>query len=235
MARATAPREKIVDIRRVAVDVIDLMHLFYSYRELSLMLGLPSSMISRYLRGRSMPSKSHAERILDIFSRNRDMALKLTELIKSNPDSLYDSKIVNSLIAIILRKTKISREKFDSIIAFNDPTILFATRLRETLLPRTDLIVLYYTPLVPESHTECFSITPHPITIFACTKPFSWRARKPSRALLIYPILISAKEARTLTQKIVEILRIRDITPLLLLCPGETSIYKNALCIFTTR
>ena len=212
----------LIDYRRLAVDIIELMHKFYSYKDISTMLGIPPSMISRYLRRHSLPGKNIAEKIINNFIASSKISKEIANLINKNPDLLYNDIVANTLLLFTIRKFANDVINADVIISFNDPSISLAMKLSDTFTK--NLIVLYFAPVVPGTRAECFSITTNPIAIFACTRYDALRTRA-SYALLVFPLVIDTKAIGTIRERIRGILRIKEVVPLVIVCENELKKY----------
>ena len=221
---------RLIDYRRLAVDIIELMHKFYSYRDISTMLGIPPSMISRYLRRHSLPGKNVAEKIINNFIASSKISKEIANLISKNPDLLYNDIVANTLLLLTIRKFVNDVINADTIISFNDPSISLAMKLSDAFTK--NLVVLYFAPIMPGTRVECFSITTNPVAIFACIRYDALRTRA-SYALLVFPLVIDTRAIGTICERIRSVLRINEVVPLVIVCGNELKKYDgmNIKCI----
>ncbi len=219
---------ELVDLKSLSVDIIELLHKFYSYRDISMMTNLPPSMLSRYLRKHSQPSKPIALKIIEIFIKNNEIKEKMANLIRNDPDTLYEKTVYNPLSLLTISKNFELLTQTDAVIAFNDPSIALAIKLRELINKR--LLVLYFAPLIPASHAECFSIIQAPVNVLVCTRYSSLRSRIDS-ALLVFPLTMSINAFNTIIGSVRDALRIKNITPLIILCREELKKRDNVICL----
>lgn len=213
---------RLIDYRRMAVDIIELMHKFYSYKDISTMLGIPPSMISRYLHRHSLPGKNIAEKIINNFIANSKISKEIANLIRKNPDLLYNDVVANTLLLLTIRKFANEVINADVIISFNDPSISLAMKLSDAFMK--NLVVLYFAPIVPGTRAECFSIATNPIAIFACTRYDALRTRA-SHALLVFPLVINVEAIGTICERIRSVLKIKEVIPLIIVCGSELKKY----------
>lgn len=204
-----------IDYRRMAVDAIELIHRFYSYKDISTILGIPPSMISRYLRKHVLPSKDIAEKVLNKIINNNEIIIKIANLVKDDPDVLYDDDVSNTLLLLVVNKFLDKITKSDAIITFNDPSISLAIKLKNVF--SKSLIVLYFAPIVPGQRAECFSIIANPVAVFACTR-YNIIKERFSSALLLLPLVINIEDIGIVWNRVKDILRIREVIPLAILC-----------------
>jgi len=228
--RREAVFTRLIDYRRLAVDIIELMHKFYSYKDISAMLGIPPSMISRYLRRHSLPGKNIAEKIINNFIANSKVSKEIANLINEDPDLLYNGIVANTLLLLTIKKFVNDIINVDTIISFNDPSISLAMRLSDVFTK--NLIVLYFAPVVPGTRAECFSITTSPIAIFTCTRRDVPRTRA-SYALLVFPLVIETRAIGAIYERIRSVLRMKEIVPLVIVCGNELKKYgrRNIRCV----
>ena len=99
-----------VFLRLNAVEVLPYLREQYGYKLLSEMLGIPISVLSRYINGRVLPNTGRAEKILSLFGEST-----LTEIVrrrlKRTEDGFYDlSDIVNDAVLLKLIAKVVSNE-----------------------------------------------------------------------------------------------------------------------------
>jgi len=62
---------KLAEVKKriFAVEILQFLKRYYPYEELSKSMGLPPSVLSRYINGHVLPSSGKSEKIIDLFER----------------------------------------------------------------------------------------------------------------------------------------------------------------------
>jgi transcriptional regulator with XRE-family HTH domain len=218
-------KESLYDKRVISTYVLDIMHNFYSYKEISHLTGIPISMISRYLRRRTIPSEKMANKIIKKFIQNKNIIRRFINLLQEEPDLLYTQKVSEIISLIIVNNYADLLNKIDFIIGFSDPTILIATKLSER--GQKDILILHFAPMVPYLNADCFSLTSSRFMLYVCAKK-GYRTRYRSlKALLLYPLIIPIELASDIKTRLIQELRLSTLKVIALSCRDEKEIAEN--------
>ncbi|BEP17555.1 hypothetical protein PYJP_09070 [Pyrofollis japonicus] len=196
-----------------------------------MLTGIPISMISRYLRRKTLPSEKMANKIIKKFLQNKNIIERFITLLQEEPDLLYTQKVSEIINLVILNNYAELLSNIDFIIGFNDPTILIATKLSER--EQKDILILHFVPIVPYLNADCFSLTSSRFIFYVCAKR-GYRTRYRSlRALLLYPLIIPIELANDIKTRIIQELRLSALKILILSCMDKNKITENRdfICI----
>ncbi|BES81331.1 hypothetical protein [Pyrodictium abyssi] len=191
--------------RMLAVTMLSYLHRFYTYRELSEKLSIPPSMISRYLRGHSLPSEQHTEVIMNFFMNDRHVKSHLNRLIArgSLSELLKDVELLEILAFIVLERIKYMRIVFDYVVVINDISstigLKVASRLGATVL------VGFIPPLVPPTVDICITIGQYINSLTICFKVDNVAKLRRSSAVFIHPLTIPIEYVPYIRRKLVDI------------------------------
>lgn len=84
--------DKVGNLRRriMVINMLTLAKRRYKYRELSEIIGIPPSVLSRYIRGRMLPSDERVEEMLDSLTNRIGIEELATERIHRTDSGYYD-------------------------------------------------------------------------------------------------------------------------------------------------
>jgi len=191
--------------RMLAVTMLNYLHRFYTYRELGEKLSIPPSMISRYLRGHSLPSKQHAEVIMNFFMSDRHVKSYLNRLIArgSLGELVKDTELLEILAFIVLERIKHTRLVFDYIVVINDISSNIGLKVASRL--GTTVLVGFIPPLVPPTVDICTTTGQYINSLTICFKVDNVAKLRRSNAAFVHPLTIPIEYVPYIRRKLIDI------------------------------
>ncbi|MCD6511775.1 MAG: adenine phosphoribosyltransferase [Thaumarchaeota archaeon] len=120
-----------IRMRLNACELLRLMKKFYTYEELSSMLGLPIPVISRYVTGRVLPEYERALGLLKKYGNEFISELAKKEIAFTEAGILDHSKLLSDIplleMAAKLAFAEFSEKKVDKVLTMEVDGIVFAT------------------------------------------------------------------------------------------------------------
>ncbi|ALL01092.1 hypothetical protein Pyrde_1044 [Pyrodictium delaneyi] len=201
--------------RTLAVTMLNYLHKFYTYKELSKKLSIPQSMISRYIRGHNLPSEYHADAIIDFFMKSSIVRDYLGKLLSRGAidEIVSDNDLLEILAFISLEKARKIDPVFDYIVIINDISSFIGLRIASQL--RAKVIVGFIPPLVPPGADLCITIGQYINSLTICLKARNIGKLRRSSALFVHPLTLPLEYSIHVKSKLMDFFgNIRILAPL---------------------
>ncbi|KSW12341.1 hypothetical protein CF15_06265 [Pyrodictium occultum] len=179
--------------RTISISMLRFLHRFYTYRELSSKLSIPPSMISRYLRGHTLPSMKHAELIIKLFTGDTNVKRYLARIISSEAidDIVGDMEVLEILAFMLTERVREAGQIFDRVLVVNDLSSVIGLRVSQKLA--IPLMIGFIPPLAPPGATTCVTIGQYISSLTLCLNIEGVGRLRRLSVLFIQPLTLPAR------------------------------------------